>query len=283
MDEISKQLHAAATGAPPSRIDVSGLIAADRQRRRCRAWTMAGTGVAAAVAAIVVTPALVTGSDVDPAVPALPPAATGSAAPSTSPLCTSVTPRATGPQPPLQSHHTVRARPTEQPGDAVARLSGALRTALRAQLPAGLTVRPVQPGCTELQFQYHPSYREYEAGGTLRRGTSSGFFLMHVRPIPADEKVADCANVMDSQNCEMRTYPDGSTAIRSTMEAGPDERQLWALVLRPDGTSVQLITNNFRTNVKGNSANSQLTAEEPLLNMEQLVALGRAPGLTLYP
>ncbi|GAB3948970.1 hypothetical protein GCM10027614_46990 [Micromonospora vulcania] len=59
MDELTKQFRAAVAESPPSRINLDALIATDRQRRRHRAWTLTGTGVAAAVATVAVVPTLV--------------------------------------------------------------------------------------------------------------------------------------------------------------------------------------------------------------------------------
>ncbi|WP_446212127.1 hypothetical protein [Micromonospora sp. IBSANI012] len=283
MDEISRELRVAVADAPPSRIDVDQLIAADRQRRRHRTWVWSGTGVAAAVAVAVVTPVLIAGGPAPRT--ALPPAiGSPTAGPATAvKLCTGVTPKPTGPQPPLQSYGTVRPRPTEEPAAGVARLTAALRDGLRTRLPAGVRLDPAQKGCTEPQFQYHPSYREYEVGATVRRGKESGFFLLRVAPTPREESTPDCARAMNSEDCRIVRFPDGSTAMLSRLEAERGQWQFWAFVARPDGTSVLAITNNFRSQPVGNQMQTSTTADTPLLTMDQLVEITRAPGLTLYP
>lgn len=279
MDEISHELRLAVADAPPSRIDVDQLIRVERQRRRHRTWVWSGTGVAAAVAAAVVTPALIAGG---PAPRTAVPPAIGS--PTVSPtaevrLCTGVTPKPSGPQPPLQSHATVRDRPTEEPAAGVARLTAALRDGLRNRLPADVRIDPGQKGCAEPQFQYHPSYREYVVSGTVRRGKDSGLFLLRVAPTPRDEAVPNCAQAPDPENCEVVRYPDGSVALHSTMPAERRHRQLSVLLLRPDGTSVLAITNNG----VDNSVETSKTADTPLLTLDQLATVARMPGLTLYP
>ncbi|MET8832340.1 hypothetical protein ABZV78_00260 [Micromonospora sp. NPDC004540] len=278
MDEIGSEMRAAVADPPPSRIDVDGLIRAEGRRRRQRAWVWSGTGVAAAVAAVVAGPALVAGG-------AAPGSALGpTGLPSTLPspdvsLCAGVSPKPSGPQPPLQSYGTVRTRPVEAPAAGVVRLTGALREVLRIRLPADLRVESAQPGCTEPQFQYHPSYREYQAGGWLRQGRESGLFLLQIRPTARDEARPDCAHAGNPQDCTVVRHPDGTATVRSTQPAGPGRQQLTVLVLRPDGTSVFGITNNFRAGPDG----STITASAPLLTLDQLDELARSPGLTLYP
>ncbi|WP_405102212.1 hypothetical protein [Micromonospora sp. NBC_01412] len=282
MDEITSQLHAAAADPPATRIDVEHLISAERRRRRHRSWAWSGIGVAAAVAAVAVVPALAAGGP--PHAITLPVLSLPTGAPSAPvPMCAGVTPQTSGPLPPLQSHDTVRARPTEAPGAGVARLTGALRDALPALLPNGVRIDPALKGCSEPQFQYHPRYREYMLDGTVRRGEESGAFLLRVMPTATDEAAPDCRHAPEPDDCEVVNYPDGSAAVVSSMVAGPGQRQLRVVLLRPDGTSVLTVTNNSRFEPVGNQMRPSKTAEEPLLTVEQLAAIARAPGLTLYP
>ncbi|MGW1056520.1 hypothetical protein [Micromonospora rubida] len=282
MDEITSQLHAAAADPPATRIDVEHLISAERRRRRHRSWAWSGIGVAAAVAAVAVVPALAAGGP--PHAITLPVLSLPTGAPSAPvPLCAGVTPQTSGPLPPLQSHDTVRARPTEAPGDGVARLTGALRDALPALLPNGVRIDPALKGCSEPQFTYHPSYRQYTVDGTVRRGKEHGLFLLQVRPTDTESAVPDCRRAFARGNCEVIDYPDGSAAVVSSMVEGPGQRQLQVVLLRPDGTSVLAVTNNFRNELAGKRMRTLKTADEPLLTVEQLAAIARAPGLTLYP
>jgi hypothetical protein len=276
MDEIGSELRAAVAEPPPSRIDVDGLIRAEGRRRRQRAWVWSGTGAAAVVAAVAVAPALVAGEGAPRPAPAGLPSAFPS--PEVS-LCAGVSPKPSGPQPPLQSYGTVRVRPTELPADGVPRLTGALREALRDRLPAGVRIESAQPGCTEPQFQFHPSYREYEAGGWLRRGEDSGLLLLQLRPTALDQMPPSCEHAVNPQDCTVVHHPDGTATVRSVLPRDSGQRQLTVLVLRPDGTAVRAVTNNFQDGPEGSTA----TAPEPLLTMDQLDELARSPGLTLYP
>ncbi|MEW2385892.1 hypothetical protein AB0873_27905 [Micromonospora sp. NPDC047707] len=272
-------MRAAVGTAPPTRIDVEDLISADARRRRHRAWTVAGTGAAAAVAAVLAVPAMLVGPAGTPAA-GPPPAASASAV--GTPLCDSVTPKASGPQPPLQSHDTVRPRPTETPAEGVGRLSAALREVVASQLPDGVSVESVQPRCSAPQFRYHPSYREYEAGGELRQGESAGWFMVRVAPRPARDE-ATCEFAPDSRNCNRMVHSDGSISVFSRMPLGDGLIQLSVSVFRPDGTLVSVVTSNGRIKPAGNGTATTVTAREPLLTGEQMIAIGRAPALTLYP
>ncbi|MBQ1023237.1 hypothetical protein [Micromonospora sp. C95] len=165
------------------------------------------------------------------------------------------------------------------------RLTGVFRAMLGSALPPGVRLEPAQPTCTEPQFVYHPSYRWYTVDGSIRRADGdSGFFQLRVFPTGTDEAMAElCSGGPDELSCESKDYPDGATAVVRVNEFMADGRQLWALLSRPDGTSVQIMTNNLHHEVIGNQVETTLTADEPLLTLDQLVTIARTPGLTLYP
>lgn len=280
MDEISNQFQAAVTDAPPTRIDVDRLIRSELRRRRHRSWVLSATGVAAAVAAAAITPTLFAGAPG--------PLSAAPAGPTTGPsagvrLCTGVSPKPSGPQTPLETYDTVRPRPTEDPAAAVARLTGAFRDGVREWLPAGVRVESLQPGCAEPQFQYQPRYQQYDVGALLRRGTERGLFSLTVQPSAQEGTLPDCSRWMKPGNCEIVHYQDGSVAAQSRMDAGPGKVQLSLWLVRPDGTTVWIITNNFRNEVVGGQMAATKTADAPLLTMDQLAAVARSPGMTLYP
>lgn len=285
MDDLSIRMRAAVAEPPPTRIDLDRLIAGERRRSRTTTWTAAGTAMAAAVAAIAIAPALLAGSG--PRGVAAPPAAPASGTPvpaTASPkLCAPLKPIPTGPQPPLQSHDTVRARPTEPMEQAVPRLTVGLSTALAAVLPPGMRVEALEEGCTEPQFQFHPSYREYEVSARIVAGQGSGFLLVRVMPTPAnDDKVCQASG--DPTDCARTTFPDGTVALADTMDAGTGgERQVSVVAHRPDGTSVFLIANNYSLGAGPEATEPTLTSANPPLTAEQLIEIGRDPGLTLYP
>ncbi|MEU8296008.1 hypothetical protein AB0C04_01790 [Micromonospora sp. NPDC048909] len=282
MDELVEQLRASVDGAPPTRIDVDELIAADRQRRRHRTWTMAGTGIAAAVAAVAVAPALLAGPGPAPGGLTLPPVGTGSSADEPS-LCPVLTPKPSGPQPPLQTYDTVRSRPTESPNSGVARLTGALRPALAANLPPGLTVDGFDglvPDCELVQFTYHPSYREYSAHARLVEDGRSTNFTVSLLPTAVHDPT-DCAVAPDPRGCTSEVLDDDGVLIVSVDQPGDQgHEQRRVLLQRPDGTSVVVSTNNFPA---GPSPDGPGGGTPLMVTVDQLVAIARTPGLTLYP
>jgi DNA-directed RNA polymerase specialized sigma24 family protein len=82
-------------------------------------------------------------------------------------------------------------------------------------------------------------------------------------------------------DCERRTLPGGAVAKLLTfpMDGGT---QYQVTVDRPDGTTVFLLANNLDYG-GGSSATPKVTRPEPVLTLDQMVALGVTPGLTLYP
>ncbi|SCE67869.1 hypothetical protein GA0074695_0248 [Micromonospora viridifaciens] len=282
MDDVVSELRAAVASPPPTRIDVDRLIATDRRRRRVRAWTLSGTGAAVAVAALLLAPAVLRGPAAQPEGFSLAPAAPGSVPGGTAePPCAPVTPRASGEPAPQQSYPTVRATPTETPAAAVDRLTGVLRGALRDVVPPDLTIRAALPGCTDPQFQYQPSYREYVAGGRLVRGAEEAFLHVELRPTGADE-APDCGTLVpDREHCTRTELADGGVLLASAVPYGVDGVvQLSAILVRPDGTTVRVITANAGI---GPDGAPRRTAERPLLTAEQVEVLARTAGLTLYP
>ncbi|MFF5172514.1 hypothetical protein ACFY3U_07760 [Micromonospora sp. NPDC000089] len=279
MDEMSAQMRVATAAAPPTRIDVDVLISAERRRRRHRLRAVSGTGLGAAVAAVLVTPALFGGSPAPVAVAPPPLSPSGTGGPSSgAPLCAVPAPKASGPPAPLQTYDTVRARPTEAPGAGVPRLTAALRQALVDQIERGTRVTGVQPGCAGPQFDYQDRYREYETVLELRSASGRGHLVVSLRPTPAGSR-PDCAHAPDP-NCKVRRAADGSVLLTATTTEPGGATYRWAQVRRPDGTSVEVKTDNFFILKDGRP---EVTAAAPLLTLDQVVAIAGWPALTLYP
>ncbi|RZT81960.1 hypothetical protein EV382_5257 [Micromonospora violae] len=273
MDELTKYFREAVAGSPPSRIDLDGLIAVDRQRRRQRAWTLTGAGMAAAVAAVAV-PTLVAGPG--PGGMALPPMSSGSG---DTLLCAAPIPLVSGPEPSSQTYDTVRVRPTEPSEAGVPRLTAALRAALAGTVPTNLTVTGAVPECDRPQFAYEPPYRQYETIATLSRDGRRSHLRVTVYPTPADAN-ADCANAPDGRNCEVWGLGDDGVAMLSTSTDPAGGTLRWVQLMRVDGTSVTITVGNL---LYGDTGSADLAAREALLTSQELVELARAPGLTLYP
>jgi len=289
MDDLAAKMRAATDSPPPTRIDLDALIAGELRRRRT--LRVAGAVAAVAVTALAIAvPALALSGRAPEStyLPGVAPApnATGSPAGSV-PLCAPLSPSPSGPQPPLQSYDTVRPRPTEPVSQAVPRLTEAVRAALREVLPAGMTVEAAehQPDCAEPQFQYHPSYRSYDLFARVTDEQGSGSLVIRVLPSGGSgEKPVSCqpsslGPIADQGDCKQE--PDGTvvlTLIHDRM--GGKGRQYQVYVVRPDGDTVVAIESNVLVE---RDLSEKLARPEPPLTVEQLVQIGRAPGLTLYP
>ncbi|MEU9505755.1 hypothetical protein AB0D32_05680 [Micromonospora sp. NPDC048170] len=281
MDDLTQQLRTAVASSPPTRIDVDRLIADDRQRRR-RARVLAGTGVAAAVAAAVVTPVLLAGPGADPAGLTLPPAAAGSSSADTS-LCPVAKPQPSGPPAPQQSYDTVRDRPTERPDAGVARLTLVLRPALAAVVPAGLTVGGTIPGCDLVQFTYEKSHWYYYAHARLLRDGEADNVTVRLVPTSTDEPEG-CDAAPAPGACTSSRLPDGGTVATGTATPGDEGfEQRWAKVRRADGTTVTVTTDNHITGGETGETPTVRFGPPPVLTVAQLTAIATTPGLTLYP
>ncbi len=184
-------------------------------------------------------------------------------------------PSPTAPLFPAQSYEPIRTRPTELPNRGVPRLTAALNEALRNQLPPNVRVRPVLPGCDRMQFQYDLSFKSFDASGMLEDSDGTTKFLVQLAPAGVRD-AAEC----QPPRCERRELPGGGTAfLFSPLRANGGIRNQ-AEIARQDGTAV-LLTEDTMPGHRADEAPP--TRNEPVLTFDQLVELGSAPGLTLYP
>jgi hypothetical protein len=272
MEDLVDRMRAATADPPPTHIDIDRLIVAERHRARRLRWATSAGCVAAATAAIAF------------AVPGLPdskpgerPVPDGAAAE----LCAPVVPSPSGPQPPEQSYGTVRGRPTEPVEDAVRGLTAVLDDALRRQLPAA-SVTGIA-GCDQPQFQYHPQYKEFMASATLTDRDGSSIFVIRLLPTGVDDH-QECGTGDDA--CERRELPDNGVAVLTDLlmpEKPRNAKQYQVTIYRPDGTTVQMIVNNFALGDVSGDRSPEVTRPQPILTVDQLLAIGTTPGLTLYP
>jgi hypothetical protein len=81
-------------------------------------------------------------------------------------------------------------------------------------------------------------------------------------------------------DCTRTENPDGTVVFAQSANF----RQHKVFVHRPDGVTVWLISNNVDFQFIQNQPDREtLTRPEPPLTIEQLIQIGRSPGLTLYP
>jgi hypothetical protein len=287
MDELTRQLRVAVSTPPPSRIDVNRLVVGDQRRRRIRLVT----GVGVAVAAVALAPlALIVpgpGGSEEVALSATAPsrsadtALSAPASPRPTPTCgTAVYPDASSPV----LHDTVRARPTEDPDDAVVRLTGVLRQMLSTRLPADIAVtggrRPWE--CDVIEFKYDPMYQSYDAWLRLSRSGQTDYFRVTLDPTTLEQR-DPCRDRSRHRDCSSTRLPDGAQLVSVLTRVGKfGHEQRSVLLLRTDGTTVGVFDTNLNL---GNPPPGSPTehVDPPMLSLDELAVLAQDPNLTLYP
>jgi hypothetical protein len=260
MMELSDLLRNAASDPPPTSIDMERLIAGERVSAVRRRW-LAGGGAMVLVVAVTVGVTVAarplgdasgpTVPSADPCAPYLTfPAGPGTAAPTDTPA---------------------EPAPTEPEDVALVRLSAALRDALAATLPDAQFVDPFSP-CEPLRFRSGvvDSFRYYAVAGVTDADGFGGIEVM----------VGDQPTNPAGSWPEHTTLDDGTTVGWSAVEGtrhGADVRQHQVLIERLDGTAIMLIASNYRP------PNYEITRQVPPATVEQLIAIGTEPDLTLYP
>ncbi|HEX5541529.1 MAG TPA: hypothetical protein VFX60_08180 [Micromonospora sp.] len=300
MDDLARMMRAAVDEPPPTRIDLHRLISGEQRRRRTLTWASLGTGIAAAVAAILVVPAVLAApgpAEDNLSFGAPTSTATTPGTPSPSPTLCPI-PSPSGPQPPVQSYGTQRFRPTEPPEQAVVRLTMELRRALRDELPPLVEAEGrMYSGCPHPQFEFS-SRGDYVTLLRVVRYDVAAYLQIRLMPTPADDD-RGCHAADDKDACTFMYQADescqaaeectftippenGTTAsvYEESLKGGP--RRVSVLVRRPDGTSVLL---SLRTEPGALVSGGQTEAAGKELPMDDgaLFVLGTYPGLTLYP
>ena len=187
------------------------------------------------------------------------------------------------------------------PADIAARLQAVLDTALRGHLPnAQLTANPVSQyrgrryGPLEFMHVYEPG-KNYGSGSCVMQqdyylaravitdpagtgnltamvGTAEGSFRM---PCSTPESFTP-----EQVFCQERTGPGGEEYTVSTLKPEGGATVHRVDLVKPDGTMIILDSQNVADDIK---SNSPVTAPDPPLTLDQLVAIALTPGLTLYP
>lgn len=253
MDDFATRMRAAADSPPPARIDLDALISSELTRRRNLRWAGGAAAVAAAVTLAIAGPAMLPrgpAGDNPAGVRIGGPGSTVAARP-----CP--TAAAPGPQ---QSHGG--PRPSEPCAEAVERLAAELMAALRLHL-----VRPAAPDGVSIDsagFVYVPVRLRYEATANVSGPNGHGYLQIqliasHEHPDPGR---ANCP----SDSCRYEKDPDGTIVV-----AKGDAQQQQVEIYRPDGTALRALGYPA-----SNDAPSPFT-------LDQVIAIARTPGLTLYP
>jgi hypothetical protein len=259
MDVVSEYLRRATDGAPPSRIDVDALIAADHRRRRFLIGGSAVTVAAASLAVVMMGQAFSSGNAPDrtgggPAGPCIAPAPPWTESPPVDPS-----------KPPLMYPvDTVGPSPvyTEEPVEAAKqRLSVAFAAALRSAMPGVAFTDWADPGCALPQIvTFDPAF-PYESAVVVTDTHGRGDIVIHLFAAPPERPACDdCVWKQD--------LPGGGLAYEQSGD--PGRVDIW----RPDGTGNMLLAVGHH----GDPARPV-----PPATREQLIAIGSYPALSIYP
>jgi hypothetical protein len=252
VDDLTRMLRSASDDAPPTAIDIDGLIAGERHRRRRSRFTVAAA--AGGVAAVAVAASFLVDRPEAPS-PMPAPAASASAVVATVPC----------------NHNDMPSWVPKRPADPVrppaeSRPAALLRLdrALPAVLPRD--ARPMTgTGCDHIEFWWSEHDSRYNLGALLP-GPVSLAIMVEARD---RGDVPQCVAVPD--DCHRTDAPDGSVILSdlsdvSDLNVGDQQRTV--TVDRPDDTRVMIAV---------------IGQYGDLPTVETLSRIGLSPELTLYP
>ncbi|GIJ43830.1 hypothetical protein Val02_07160 [Virgisporangium aliadipatigenens] len=251
---------------PPPGVDVERVIARGRRRERLRRWATGGGAVAAVglVGATLLVTAGGTGPQEQYAAPPVPsPSPSASANPTPSPL-----------------GKAYRTPPAEAQATE-ARLSEATKAALTRVVPGATTGRSHE-GKDPFRFAYlyHEADRSggdfdhYNAAADVTGNGRSGEVSLSVgRRSTVWSVPTDCTS-FPAHLCTVSTGPRGETVLANRIEEGV-VRDNYVAVTRPDGTAILIVAAN--QGGQGDTGGPRQT--EPVLTMEQLIAIATDPAL----
>jgi hypothetical protein len=283
MEQLSEALNRAAADPPPTGIDLDHLIAREHRARGRRRW-LAGSAAALAVLVATGTAVLVGPGGWSGAVPGTEP--TTKTDPGVRPQelgrCSQNRPVATTPgggpggeKPAETSPPSLRPAPTEPTDAAVLRLSLALNATLGDVLPGFSVADHIHPNCEAIQFAPTTSPFLYEAVVVAKDATGYGRIAIGLMPATAEPPIGGCG---DEETCVRETLPDGTLIQKIggvVLGAGLHNQ---VAIVRPDGTALVLFSQNVQ-----NPDETVTTRPTPPATVDQLIAIGTDPGLTLYP
>lgn len=268
-EDLKHLLGRAFAGEPPLRLDRDEVFKRGRRRVRHRRIIEAGAVVAAVVAIVVgaasLTGLLGTGTDGE-----LPPAATATTSTTgTTNAADRPTAASSSPVP------TTVSLPTEPLTTDVhaARLTEVLAAGF--PLPAGMVALPV-PGDRTGPLTFRQSQGGYKAAADLtdRRGEGSLFIEVDF----ATARQPGCDGSPQGVSCTVEMYQGVSMSV--VTQTNPDGEISYSInAVRPDGTGVYVAASNVsdRYRLAGKRVSS---AKTPLVDQAVLKSIAALPGLT---
>jgi hypothetical protein len=116
---------------------------------------------------------------------------------------------------------------------------------------------------------------------TTRGPEGVGNMMIIIEPSYYARDTLTCDGVTAGEtSCEVVTNSAGDAIRKSTPEYEGGTKGNHVQIIRADGTSIMLTADNIGTSIKTGGAP---TATEPPLTLDQLVEIGTAPGMTLFP
>jgi hypothetical protein len=290
---MHKELFDDAIGeVPPSTVDVDAVIS--RGRRAARLHRAANPVVAAGLAVVAVTGVVaytMTGDDPAGGVAVGTQPSDGTSS-SPAPGSGDVPPGATDPalpdgcsRPDLETAAELNTRLSQVVTAAfqAQRPDVSLTANAGAEYPTGVAHGPLEffqvnatPG-TDQSICGPDSYSMARA--TTNAPDGVGNIVVVVQPAPAGPAGNTCG-ATEEVYCEVVTGPGGDEILKSTSEFDGGTTATRVSIVRADGTSVIVESENVGTSVRSGDA---ATAAAPPLDHDQLVAIGTAPGMTLFP
>jgi hypothetical protein len=251
---------------PPPGVDVERVIARGRRRERLRRWGTGG-GAVAAVGLLGATLLVSAGGGASQEQFAAPPVSSPSTPPSTKPA---PSPLGVGQRTP-----PAEAQATE------ARLSEAMKLTLSRVVP-GATIGLSHEGKQPFRFEYYyheadstgGDFNHYNAAADVAgNGRSGEVFISLGRLSTVWSVPTDCSS-FEARLCTVSTGPHGETVVANRIEEDA-VRDHYVAVTRPDGTAILIVAAN--QGGQGDTGDPRQT--EPVLTMEQLIAIATDPAL----
>lgn len=301
---MNRQLFTEVIGeVPPSTVDVEAVIT--RGRRVDRIRRLANPVVAAGVAVVLLTGAvaytMTSGDDGGSWVGVGGQPSTSTEAPTTSPSGSAPSSKRKGPigEPPESC-----SRPNlESAPQVIARLTPLVTQGFQAQRP-GVRLE-VNPGFPDPAGESHGPLEFYQVAGgspadvpicqldsyffataTVKAPEGDGNLVISLEAGRRDGPVPHltCEVLIEANElpyCEQVPGPNGEVIVRQTTNKSVNgvfrhEVDLY----RQDGTVIHLRSDNVATDVRDDGPP---TSAVPPLSHDQLVAIGTAPGMTLFP
>ncbi|GAA2606432.1 hypothetical protein GCM10010399_41720 [Dactylosporangium fulvum] len=262
---------------PPSPIDVDKVIARGRRRAVVRRLATVGSGGAATAAAVSAAVVLASGSTGGSGVGG--PGGNGAGSNGAAVAAPSVV---DSPGPPSG----VGASGTSQPKGPVARdRANYVEMYLAQKLPQAITAHA--PGVIIPAHAFNPKYMwtdtiasdGYRAEANLQLQGRSGRLVVNLGTRgPAFHPPNECFAQGETGPCNVHTEADGTKVLQRVTNAN-GIRSNFVIVDRPDGQAIVLGADN-QGGQAGAGPGSQA---DPVLTLEQLVAIGRDSRLTAEP